>query len=257
MEEHIADHLESIALWSLRWWPEDSGISQETGQEAEEDSCNPEVKMSQYALSDEDSRGFKDRILQSVVKSQFPHRDGKFLPANMIDILLTQDVLLEMFPDILDTADGAVLASFILGASKSLFTITALHCGFNPDVLLACMTNFKRAGFNDEQLPIPDPKSGPQTIHEPFNTSTAEPWDLAKLESFYEFQWRYLSPVLSTERFHYTFEPSQIMPFVSASEVSQGSSSRVFKASIHHAHWTVAVPTVSVWSFCNTLPDSH
>ncbi|KAK2772560.1 hypothetical protein CKAH01_13940 [Colletotrichum kahawae] len=245
MWKHIADHLESMALWSLRWWAEDSGISQEIEEEDEEDSCNPEVKMSQDALSDDDSRGFEDRIFDSFEASQFPHPGEEFLPANMIDILVTKDVLLGMFPDILDTADGAILAPYILGTSKRLFAITALHCGFNPNILLVCMTNFKRAGFDDEQLPIPDPRSNSQTIHEVFTSSTAGQWGRARLGIFYRFQWRYLSPVFSPEQFQYTFEPSQIMPFTSVSQISRGSFGRVVKAGIHRAHWTAAV--INYW----------
>lgn len=34
MSNHIADHLELIALWSLRWWDDDSGAPQDASQAA-------------------------------------------------------------------------------------------------------------------------------------------------------------------------------------------------------------------------------
>ncbi|RSL69540.1 hypothetical protein CEP53_002156 [Fusarium sp. AF-6] len=50
-------------------------------------------------------------------------------------------------------------------------------------------------------------------------------------------QWKFVVPVLSTDRFRYSLEPEQILPFTLLDDVvKQGAFGRVYRVGIHHSH---------------------
>ncbi|RSL48343.1 hypothetical protein CEP54_012970 [Fusarium duplospermum] len=227
MWEHIAEHLECLALWSLPRLDKDSGASAEIRSLGK----IVEQALPDMSLPVESPMGLEDRVSAASMSSQFPHPNTKFIPADMVDNLVTKDVILEKIPGVFDSEDGVQLASYILAHARRIFTITAVHCGLNSQELKTAITHFKEQGFGDGDLPIPDPSRRDQQ-------KAAVPLSLpqSKWTIFYQSQWRYSAPVFLNEVFNYQFEPNHIiMPFTWVSARAGGLGS-AFEVRIHQAH---------------------
>lgn len=239
MWKHIADHLESLAFWSLRWWDDDSGASAETGKDGQLTSQGPEHAMSDRPQVIDEPTDLEEAVFFSSVRSQFPSPGQKFLPINIMQDLITLDTVLEKLPDLLDSQEGAELASYILQNAKRVFAITAVHCGLDQEKLKIAMAQFMKVEFGDDDLPIPD-EMLPKVANVYLNAFAASPpltWTRARITDFYISQWRYLAPVFSKDFFRYTFGPNHVMPFIWINDiVREGPYSRVHEAHIHKAH---------------------
>lgn len=240
MVKHIADHLESVALWSLRWWDEDSGISQET----DEGSCNPEDRMSFEALSQGDIRKFEHRLFDCFAPSQFPVSGEKFLPANIIEDVVTIDDIVELLPGILESTRGAALTRYIIQSAKRVFLITALHCHFDSERLIEAMAQFEMFGFKDSSLPLGNQANWSVDTYSAFHSSTTVEWGDAKLTTFYRSQWKYLAPVFSRDNFTFSFSSEHRMPFISVEPRNLGIIPAVLEAIVHEAHFKITYQTV-------------
>ncbi|KAK3361555.1 heterokaryon incompatibility protein-domain-containing protein [Lasiosphaeria ovina] len=237
MWKHIADHLEYLALWSLRWWDDDSGASTEANGDSQVSSKGLELALSNRSASvGGPIVKIDDRIEAALELNSFPHEEARqlFLPADKIDSLITAHAILEKMPDLFDSQDGAELVSYILKNAKRLFAITAIDTDFDPKELKLVLTRFKQFGFDDDSLPILDPRNlGPPT------PAAFSIWSPERLYIFYSRQWLFLAPVFSDEVFLYHARRGDVLPFVCSSETPTFNENLgdIFEAGLHQAHW--------------------
>ncbi len=145
MWKHIADHLESLALWSLRWWDDDSGASAAAKGGGHVGSQSLEQAISDRSPTPKGLMRLEEGIEDALVPSQFlgmVTHQATFLPAGMIDVLVTADTILGEIPDLLDSENGKEVASYILLSARQVFAITAVHCGFRSERLKRAMALF-------------------------------------------------------------------------------------------------------------------
>ncbi|CCF33529.1 hypothetical protein CH063_05697 [Colletotrichum higginsianum] len=230
--DHIADHLNQVASWSLRWWDDDSRVSLDAGEGGQSSSMNPCWAISDKASSVEGSGYLDDRIAASVDRSEFPEPNQHFLPVNMLDNLRIIDGMLEKIPDLFES--GTDLASYIIQTARKVFLIASCHCYTDAYELKVSMLRFQEHGFDDSHLPIPFPKIGDEATVPAFSPFQSR----AETLTFYNSQWYLLAPVFEDGRFKYHFENDHVMPFTLVREVprQRASGRRVYRVHIHPAH---------------------
>lgn len=131
------------------------------------------------------------------------------------------------------------IVEWIVGDASKVFAIT-VQCHMDPEFFLASMINFYNVYFDDEALPIADPRATDPRAPRP-SRSEAFPshiWADQRHDEFFQFQWTCLAPVFVAEQYEYDLRSQYILPFQKALDTDprSGSFSSVFKVTVHKDH---------------------
>jgi hypothetical protein len=177
-------------------------------------------------------------------------KEERYMPAGRLEELMTYDAVQEIISsgktiDFRPEAQKALI-EFIIGKAKKLLAISIL-CGVSGDDLLRAMVAFLREGFEDKDLPVPDPP-----VHEVFEM---HPWgkDQPNTTHFCIHQWKFQVPTFDGEQMVYRLEQKAILPFKGGlTSHKEGTFGKVFQVEIHESHLNRAKFKVSSFPF----PDS-
>ncbi|CAO2653752.1 Nn.00g031630.m01.CDS01 [Neocucurbitaria sp. VM-36] len=183
-----------------------------------------------------------DQIPDLFATSTFDAQPRDYLPEPRIKALITQAAIeTELKRDQgyfeYDESERKELVDWIFTKSRKVFAIT-LQCDPPPSILLESMFQFQEDDFDDDSLPIKDPKShsavAPPLRPAGFNSTL---WSDFKHYKFYKEQWTCLAPIFTPERYSYD-EPSEcIFPFqVDDGLPKVGAFSSVYRVRIHDDH---------------------
>jgi hypothetical protein len=186
------------------------------------------------------------RILASFQSSTFDTRTPDFLPADLIEQLVTREIIREELEleeaerrYNLDTARQVRLVDWILAEAKTVFAIT-VTCGRNAVDTLMTMNRFQRFNFNDARLPVDDPRTTKNLVAHSSLTPEyfdSRIWSKFALYDFYEKQWKFIAPIFGPSRYIYDLSSDAILPFFLAGDVPKmGAFSSVYQVKIHPAH---------------------
>ncbi|KAF2026798.1 hypothetical protein EK21DRAFT_115421 [Setomelanomma holmii] len=144
---------------------------------------------------------------------------------------------------------------WIVDAASKVFAIT-VQCHLTPDKLLSSMLNFYNVAFEDDDLPIYDPRAPDHNSPRPQRSEAfnAKIWEDLRHDEFFQFQWRCLAPVFTPEKYEYDLPSQCILPFRKDTKVDPrtGSFSSVYKVAVHpdhqkrHKSHEVAIKEISV-----------
>jgi hypothetical protein len=177
------------------------------------------------------------------------------MPAGRLDELMTYDAvqeailsgkMIDSFPP--ETQKVLkVLMEFIIGKAKKLLAISIL-CGVSGDVLFHAMGTFLREGFEDKDLPVPDPP-----VHPVFDM---DPWGKGQpnTSNFCDHQLKFQVPTFGGEQMVYRLERKVILPFFKGGGTGpkEGTFGKVFQVEIHEAHLNRAKFKVSSFPFSDS-----
>ncbi|KAG9195323.1 hypothetical protein G6011_00444 [Alternaria panax] len=178
-------------------------------------------------------------ILGRFVTATFHDPNRAYLPENAIKELIVQAAIEQELEKIevyskehtarWDCGRRTQLATWIRTKAPKVFTI-AIQCGFEPFPLLLAMATFRKCGFTDDKLPMVD-SPPPQDVFHPHI------WNLLKIDSFKERQWRCLVPVFAQRQYDYDLKAECIFPFTSDGAVPKdGAFSSVYRVTVHKDH---------------------
>jgi len=177
-----------------------------------------------------------NRLLMSVVESEFDGASGEFVPEGSINAITKKDIE-EEFRDFENDAAFSDVVEFIHSKAKRLFAIALCGGIVEHPAFYDTMTLFMNEGFSDEKLPI---KPWGSTPHELTLICGWSP--LPKIRNFYKEQWQFLVPVFQVttenqEDSNHDFERNRILPLTKCSEgFDSGSFGKVYKYKIHPQH---------------------
>lgn len=183
------------------------------------------------------SEPLEDRILDSLVKSEFPPGwMQEYMPEGSLQGLISKQSVIREFSRYGSFSGrrraNRDLLEFILERAKTVFAIS-LFAGVNSNQLKRAMMVFKSNSFDDSRLlrESPDPRD-PQKL--PWSELN---WTMVKLLNFSDTRWKFLVPVFQEDKIKYELESRSILPFTLAKEgCKQGAFSNVWKISIHESH---------------------
>lgn len=193
----------------------------------------------------DDEEDLENKIVRVLSESKFDARDHHFLSHNLIeDLIRPQTISQELgFEDEEDENDGEPLSltqseqdlvDWIDSEAKKVFA-TTVQCGVGQNKLRASMEAFRENGFNDKALPVSNHRDTPKRdlpLHFP-----PKIWTPKRRHSFWEHQWKCLTPVFAEKDYNYDLDAECILPFIwKDEEYKQGAFSLVYKVKIHPAH---------------------
>lgn len=129
------------------------------------------------------------------------------------------------------------LLDWIYDKAIKVFAIT-LQCDPSASFLLGSMGQFYDCAFDDNSLPIDDPKP-PLPAVPPIRPDAfdAELWTDFKYYRFYKEQWTCLAPIFKSAKYTYNEYSECIFPFIIHGAVPKvGAFSSVYKVEIHEDH---------------------
>ena len=207
------------------------------GSTAKVDICtlHPKTKKPPPPLSPH-APSLRDLIPSHFVQSHFDSVPRDFMPADIIDELVTPvAVQRELLMGIVTSEEKNVI-EYIITKARRLFAIT-IGVGFTREELLWAMESFMDCNINDiDSLPI---------LNDNFETrirksvlTEIDPegvvWTSSRRFYFYNRQWSFLAPVFSTRGAHYDLHTKSILPFLDRdTERREGPFGYVFKVVIH------------------------
>ncbi|KAJ4377012.1 hypothetical protein N0V86_006451 [Didymella sp. IMI 355093] len=221
-------------------------INNASGEEEQEEEDEDE---------EEEEEPLVDKILDSLVLSNFHDPGRDFLPHGCLNNLLTESAIateLHRFDTEVkrlsdakrnkiskmecDTNSREELAVWIAQQAPRTFAI-ALQCEPNPVLLVAAMSFFRENGFDDESLPLVDLTPSAETFPKGF-LSKSDLWTPVKLHNFREKQWKCLVPVFSSGKYTHNLEhDNYIFPFTKVNENPKiGAFGFVHKVRVHRDH---------------------
>jgi hypothetical protein len=131
------------------------------------------------------------------------------------------------------------VVSWIVDVAKKVFAIT-VQCHLDADFLLSSMLNFYTNDFEDDALPIDNPRAPDHASHRLPRTEafSCEIWTDQRHDEFFQFQWTCLAPVFIPDQYEYDLRSQYILPFKRVTDTvpRDGSFSSVFKVIIHQDH---------------------
>jgi hypothetical protein len=221
-----------------------------------------------------------DRIHKKLSTSKFGNKDPKFLAKGMLKTLITEDTTREaigfynmdrkflvkgIFKALVTkvSISKAIgfrteldsLVTFVVERAEKVFA-TLVSMGLSKENLLTAIRLFKEHHFDDSKLPIEKQEgNGSSTDIGPNHSNrtkgifdTLEPngrkfWKPCKVDAFYENQWKFLAPIISTapkeRQTDYDLSFHNILPFIfkDPNEGGKGSFGEVNKYMVHHDHF--------------------
>ncbi|KAH3959712.1 hypothetical protein HBH64_022360 [Parastagonospora nodorum] len=144
---------------------------------------------------------------------------------------------------------------WVIAVASKVFVI-AVQCHLrDSNFLLGSMLNFYTNDFEDEALPINDPRASDGRNRPPRSAAfNAEFWTDQRHDEFFQFQWTCKAPVFTSSCYEYDLPSQCILPFrrVVETQPRGGSFSHVFKVVVHqhhqqrHASLEVAIKQITV-----------
>jgi hypothetical protein len=141
---------------------------------------------------------------------------------------------------------------WVVAEASKVFVIT-VQCHLKPENLLLSMVNFYETFFNDEVLPINDPRALDAVSKRPPRSEafSSDIWTDQRHDEFFQFQWTCLAPVFVEDQYEYDLLSQYILPFTRVLDMDPrgGSFSSVFKVIVHPDHQQRhSSIEVSLWS---------
>ncbi|EAT85373.2 hypothetical protein SNOG_06722 [Parastagonospora nodorum SN15] len=128
---------------------------------------------------------------------------------------------------------------WVIAVASKVFVI-AVQCHLrDSNFLLGSMLNFYTNDFEDEALPINDPRASDGRNRPPRSAAfNAEFWTDQRHDEFFQFQWTCKAPVFTSSCYEYDLPSQCILPFrrVVETQPRGGSFSHVFKVVVHQHH---------------------
>jgi hypothetical protein len=193
--------------------------------------------------TDEDVEDLSTQIIAKYEQSQFDPDTKMFLPAGLLEDLLTEEAIIKelagksrLDPKDLVLRQGSEkkrMVDFIRQNAKRVFATTVVSEFCGEDLRLA-MRIFKKIDFTDECLPVLQDESLSRQV-----SKFSKKWKPTKIYRFCREQWHFLSPVFSPWQTKFSLDPNHVLPFMeksSGSDVQEGAFSQVFCIKIHPAH---------------------
>ncbi len=164
--------------------------------------------------------------------SVFDESTDKFLPENVIEELITRDII----EQVLGSKESPGLVDWIHEHSKKLFAIVIL-CGVDGSDLLQSMQVFREHQYTDEKLPLED-------FTKRYNYFAKSVWgSYIKRYTFFNLQWEFLAPVFGLQ-YKYELHANSVLPFTYKDRASkQGSFGTVYRVEIEDAHRKGGIPS--------------
>lgn len=135
--------------------------------------------------------------------------------------------------------DLEAVIDWVVAAASKVFVI-AVQCHLrDSNFLLGSMQNFYETEFEDEALPIKDPRAPDGRNRPPRSAAfNAEFWTDQRHDEFFHFQWTCKAPVFTSSCYEYDLPSQCILPFrrVVETQPRGGSFSHVFKVVVHQHH---------------------
>jgi hypothetical protein len=188
--------------------------------------------------SSQEEEDLENRICNLLATSKFDAREQHFLPDNCINDLITKDTIMKELeldddPEHI-TEDQRRLVEWIQSDAKKVFAIT-VQCSIGVNNMLASMLKFQKHKFNNECLPVDNlSRQSRENLPAHFRSNR---WTSKRLHSFWEHQWKCLTPVFSMDMYNYNLSSECIFPFTWKDETfKEGAFSCVYKVKIHEAH---------------------
>ena len=192
---------------------------------------------------DTDEDDLSAQILAKYERSQFDPEPKWFLPAGILEDLLTEEAIIKeldgksrLDPEDLVPQQASEkkksIVDFVRQNAKRLFAIAVLS-GFRDKDLRSAMQIFKKIEFTDERLPVTSESLRKRVSKYP------KLWSKMRIYNFNREQWHFLSPVFSPQQTKFSLEPNHVLPFLEKSsgcDVQEGAFSQVFCIKIHPAH---------------------
>jgi len=196
-------------------------------------------------LADNISRQFATSTFDTQERSYLPEPCIKGRSSNpAITGLVTKASVEREFRRAPDSNDYATeeleaVIDWIVAAASKVFVI-AVQCHLrDSNFLLASMLNFYETDFQDETLPINDPRA-PDGRNRPARSAafSAEFWTDQRHDEFFQFQWTCNAPVFTSSRYEYDLPSQCILPLRRAVETQPrgGSFGHVYKVAVHQHH---------------------
>lgn len=175
-------------------------------------------------------------------RSQFDGRPREFLPAGVVDELISPERRDELVLEL--EAGGSdqeqALADYIIGMKAKKLLIIALNA-FENDIAVEAMEIFREKGIHDSHLPFLDREQrklrGPNTAEKvALEDLDSEFWG-SRSRRFYNAQWEVLVPRFSVGQVSKDLDQSAILPFIEIDPESKvGGFGEVRKIKIHERH---------------------
>lgn len=202
--------------------------------------ANSSYQMMGAASSNKSLDDLGTRIINTFQYSRFPTRAAPrhFTPAGELDGLITRDSIIQVLSDTTRSAAAEdPLINFILHHGKKLLA-SSIMARLKGAELYYAMCKFMQDNISDDDLPLANPRRGPEEGHKMLQSGWARSWNPMNLHSFMEHQWSFLALNFKNHPpgDHLKLDSHHILPFLEATEEVQGGSSRVYKVTIHPSH---------------------
>ncbi|KAJ3577071.1 hypothetical protein NPX13_g3501 [Xylaria arbuscula] len=221
MTRHIAAHLKSLALLSIRNLG-DNTPSTGSG-DSKKATFNSVDSIIKYQSGDANNplfpqtddeiprytnlvlKVFRESIVKAYVESAIDHQD--FLPQDSFQTLITAEIVEKVIRSSTeDDSIAQILVEFVIMKARKLFAILAVT-GME---IIPALKSLQQYDFSDDHLPIPRDidldncninNVDGECDHPPaFNVFHDSPWDMVMRRMFYNEQWKFLAPVFSHDR---------------------------------------------------------
>jgi hypothetical protein len=188
----------------------------------------------------------RDLFQQRAAHSVFRDRKARFLPRGELDELITKDAILKAFDNEQgeDSVDG--LIDFIQERALQVFAILVDIKFESP---YEAMLLFQKKNFCDGNLPIDKIPENTQNLlerevqhmffdfeREEGNTGDSW-WSVSAIGDFYQRQWDFIAPTISTTDHYQAFHEDMVLPFIEKpATFAEGSFGKVTQFRVHPKH---------------------
>ncbi|KAK8029779.1 hypothetical protein PG993_011070 [Apiospora rasikravindrae] len=185
--------------------------------------------------SESDPPGFAESILKSQVVSQFDSNSREFLPYEIGNNLVTEQVVwqeLELAQSQPSPPDFRHdLVQWTLTKAKKVF-LTLIRCGMDPKRARRAMRWFHYYEFDDLML------GGQLSAETQVLIFPSNPWkSFASHDFLTKFRWENMAPVFTKRDYNYNLHDNAILPFTKKDvNVREGAFSWVYRVTIHPEH---------------------
>ncbi|KAI1756780.1 kinase-like domain-containing protein [Xylaria castorea] len=168
---------------------------------------------------------------------------ARFLPAERLGQLLTKEAVtmaLEPCKPLSKDINMEALVRFVCTEARIVFAI--LVWNENESLIFG----FYRAQFTDKMLPVARSGEKLSSFKKRFtsiarSTFSGPEWTRHAINSFYDYQWPFLSPVFRKDRFHYKLLGQHHMPFLQKIVRDGGRYGEVTKCILHRDHLDINI----------------
>lgn len=206
---------------------------------------HPKVQIKVKTPRAQNQQYLADTIPRYFEISTFDSQERQYLPEECLKKhIVTKETVDREFcraPEFkdYDSQDLAPVSSWVVDLATKVFAIT-VQCHLDPSHLLSSMLNFYNEDFDDDKLPISDPRAPSPERARPARTSafSGDEWSDQRHDEFFRFQWSCLAPVFVPDRYEYDLLVECILPFIRVKDTDPrtGSFSSVFKVIVQSDH---------------------